>query len=89
MTVATPGLMTLANDINPIGAMTADQYGARVEVNEGSDTAMKSTMRAIEQQMATSDAMDRWFTGNLLPRTWRRYCFAIQATQNATDAPPP
>ena len=78
-----------ATPINPISGRMADQYGARVEVSEASGIVMKSTMRAIEQQTATSDAMARWLTGNLLPRTWRRYCLAIQATQNATDAPPP
>ena len=78
-----------ATPINPIGARMADQYGVRVEVNEASGIAMKSTTRAIEQQTATSDAMARWLTGILWPRNRRRYCLAIQATQNATDAAPP
>ena len=78
-----------ATPINPIGTRTADQYGARVEVNEGSDTAMKSALRATEQQAATNDAMARWLTGNLCPRNRRRYCLAIQPTQNAKDAAPP
>ena len=45
---------------------------------------MKSALRAIEQQAATNDAMARWLTGILWPRNRRRYCLAIQLTQNAT-----
>ena len=78
-----------ATPINPIGTRAADQYGACGGGDEPSGMAMKSALRAIEQQAATNDAMARWLTGNLCPRNRRRYCLAIQPTQNAKDAAPP